>query len=159
MQECINWESGESIAEAFGGYRHEVPEMQLLKQDVSNFNIHQKTESEEYTPVFSVPSKSYDAMDDAQDFVEAAHSSVKLKPVCASQLLIKRNAQKSKTKQKRLQQNDFPVPATKRRAVQKEEPSYEGFRKRQHKDDSQSCLLYTSPSPRDRTRSRMPSSA
>ena len=26
-------------------------------------------------------------------------------------------------------------------------------------DDSNSCLLYTSPSPRDRTRSRMPSSA
>ena len=26
-------------------------------------------------------------------------------------------------------------------------------------DSSQSCLLYTSPSPRDRTRSRMPSSA
>ena len=25
--------------------------------------------------------------------------------------------------------------------------------------DNQSCLLYTSPSPRDRTRSRMPSSA
>ena len=25
--------------------------------------------------------------------------------------------------------------------------------------DSQTCLLYTSPSPRDRTRSRMPSSA
>ena len=27
------------------------------------------------------------------------------------------------------------------------------------RDDTQSCLLYTSPSPRDRTRSRMPSSA
>ena len=26
-------------------------------------------------------------------------------------------------------------------------------------NDSNSCLLYTSPSPRDRTRSRMPSSA
>ena len=26
-------------------------------------------------------------------------------------------------------------------------------------DGSKSCLLYTSPSPRDRTRSRMPSSA
>ena len=26
-------------------------------------------------------------------------------------------------------------------------------------DDTQGCLLYTSPSPRDRTRSRMPSSA
>ena len=26
-------------------------------------------------------------------------------------------------------------------------------------DNSKSCLLYTSPSPRDRTRSRMPSSA
>ena len=26
-------------------------------------------------------------------------------------------------------------------------------------DESESCLLYTSPSPRDRTRSRMPSSA
>ena len=26
-------------------------------------------------------------------------------------------------------------------------------------EDSHSCLLYTSPSPRDRTRSRMPSSA
>ena len=26
-------------------------------------------------------------------------------------------------------------------------------------DDGKSCLLYTSPSPRDRTRSRMPSSA
>ena len=26
-------------------------------------------------------------------------------------------------------------------------------------DNSRSCLLYTSPSPRDRTRSRMPSSA
>ena len=26
-------------------------------------------------------------------------------------------------------------------------------------DDRESCLLYTSPSPRDRTRSRMPSSA
>ena len=29
----------------------------------------------------------------------------------------------------------------------------------QHYDDEMSCLLYTSPSPRDRTRSRMPSSA
>ena len=29
----------------------------------------------------------------------------------------------------------------------------------QHYDTLQSCLLYTSPSPRDRTRSRMPSSA
>ena len=28
-----------------------------------------------------------------------------------------------------------------------------------HTDDVQACLLYTSPSPRDRTRSRMPSSA
>ena len=28
-----------------------------------------------------------------------------------------------------------------------------------HKDHNQPCLLYTSPSPRDRTRSRMPSSA
>ena len=28
-----------------------------------------------------------------------------------------------------------------------------------HAEASQSCLLYTSPSPRDRTRSRMPSSA
>ena len=27
------------------------------------------------------------------------------------------------------------------------------------KQDAQTCLLYTSPSPRDRTRSRMPSSA
>ena len=27
------------------------------------------------------------------------------------------------------------------------------------KDDTDACLLYTSPSPRDRTRSRMPSSA
>ena len=27
------------------------------------------------------------------------------------------------------------------------------------KDSNHSCLLYTSPSPRDRTRSRMPSSA
>ena len=26
-------------------------------------------------------------------------------------------------------------------------------------DDNKSCLLYTSPSPRDRTRTRMPSSA
>ena len=30
---------------------------------------------------------------------------------------------------------------------------------RQTKDQHPSCLLYTSPSPRDRTRSRMPSSA
>ena len=29
----------------------------------------------------------------------------------------------------------------------------------QHKADVYGCLLYTSPSPRDRTRSRMPSSA
>ena len=29
----------------------------------------------------------------------------------------------------------------------------------EEKNDSYSCLLYTSPSPRDRTRSRMPSSA
>ena len=28
-----------------------------------------------------------------------------------------------------------------------------------HKQQSNICLLYTSPSPRDRTRSRMPSSA
>ena len=28
-----------------------------------------------------------------------------------------------------------------------------------HEENSDSCLLYTSPSPRDRTRSRMPSSA
>ena len=28
-----------------------------------------------------------------------------------------------------------------------------------HRVDNKSCLLYTSPSPRDRTRSRMPSSA
>ena len=28
-----------------------------------------------------------------------------------------------------------------------------------HPDDVDTCLLYTSPSPRDRTRSRMPSSA
>ena len=31
--------------------------------------------------------------------------------------------------------------------------------KKKHKDDISACLLYTSPSPRDRTRSRMPSSA
>ena len=31
--------------------------------------------------------------------------------------------------------------------------------KAQEADDHRSCLLYTSPSPRDRTRSRMPSSA
>ena len=30
---------------------------------------------------------------------------------------------------------------------------------RAHKPDCVACLLYTSPSPRDRTRSRMPSSA
>ena len=30
---------------------------------------------------------------------------------------------------------------------------------RSTKDDIKGCLLYTSPSPRDRTRSRMPSSA
>ena len=37
----------------------------------------------------------------------------------------------------------------------------EGFRKGKtlHSDDKYTCLLYTSPSPRDRTRSRMPSSA
>ena len=29
----------------------------------------------------------------------------------------------------------------------------------EHIDEVRSCLLYTSPSPRDRTRSRMPSSA
>ena len=31
--------------------------------------------------------------------------------------------------------------------------------KKQYEEDIISCLLYTSPSPRDRTRSRMPSSA
>ena len=30
---------------------------------------------------------------------------------------------------------------------------------KQHQSELQACLLYTSPSPRDRTRSRMPSSA
>ena len=33
------------------------------------------------------------------------------------------------------------------------------FMSKIHKDWILSCLLYTSPSPRDRTRSRMPSSA
>ena len=38
--------------------------------------------------------------------------------------------------------------------------SNEGFRDgRMYTDAQRSCLLYTSPSPRDRTRSRMPSSA
>ena len=37
-------------------------------------------------------------------------------------------------------------------------PVAEGGR-RKVKNDYRSCLLYTSPSPRDRTRSRMPSSA
>ena len=31
--------------------------------------------------------------------------------------------------------------------------------KKNHKEQLEICLLYTSPSPRDRTRSRMPSSA
>ena len=31
--------------------------------------------------------------------------------------------------------------------------------KTDHEDEDHGCLLYTSPSPRDRTRSRMPSSA
>ena len=34
-----------------------------------------------------------------------------------------------------------------------------GFVKTENLDESNCCLLYTSPSPRDRTRSRMPSSA
>ena len=33
------------------------------------------------------------------------------------------------------------------------------FRKDWERDQNQDCLLYTSPSPRDRTRSRLPSSA
>ena len=33
------------------------------------------------------------------------------------------------------------------------------FEKARHQDQTHPCLLYTSPSPRDRTRSRMPSSA
>ena len=35
----------------------------------------------------------------------------------------------------------------------------EAYRKRRMAAGEKSCLLYTSPSPRDRTRSRMPSSA
>ena len=35
----------------------------------------------------------------------------------------------------------------------------EEARAREHFAETQRCLLYTSPSPRDRTRSRMPSSA
>ena len=34
-----------------------------------------------------------------------------------------------------------------------------GIRKREREIAAKICLLYTSPSPRDRTRSRMPSSA
>ena len=34
-----------------------------------------------------------------------------------------------------------------------------GSQKKEVKIETKSCLLYTSPSPRDRTRSRMPSSA
>ena len=36
---------------------------------------------------------------------------------------------------------------------------YDEFITEKAKEQSSSCLLYTSPSPRDRTRSRMPSSA
>ena len=37
--------------------------------------------------------------------------------------------------------------------------TYEAFEKRDKSNKKYFCLLYTSPSPRDRTRSRMPSSA
>ena len=39
------------------------------------------------------------------------------------------------------------------------EYDFEGYRVYKSKDKGITCLLYTSPSPRDRTRSRMPSSA
>ena len=37
--------------------------------------------------------------------------------------------------------------------------SLKGITEKDKKDLANACLLYTSPSPRDRTRSRMPSSA
>ena len=36
---------------------------------------------------------------------------------------------------------------------------FDQFSRNMFRDDKKACLLYTSPSPRDRTRSRMPSSA
>ena len=36
-------------------------------------------------------------------------------------------------------------------------PGYKGYKEKEQRREA--CLLYTSPSPRDRTRSRMPSSA
>ena len=45
------------------------------------------------------------------------------------------------------------------RAIAKDERSHAAFYRHYTGQDVKPCLLYTSPSPRDRTRSRMPSSA
>ena len=49
--------------------------------------------------------------------------------------------------------DEYPVPLCDEERVYFEKENYADF------TDPENCLLYTSPSPRDRTRSRMPSSA
>ena len=49
--------------------------------------------------------------------------------------------------------------ASKKDNVQFQELSITSWKDQKGVDISNGCLLYTSPSPRDRTRSRMPSSA
>ena len=45
------------------------------------------------------------------------------------------------------------------RKMQEIQPQVQEIRAKYANDQTKACLLYTSPSPRDRTRSRMPSSA
>ena len=56
-------------------------------------------------------------------------------------------------------QQQFVDRAREARKVDAERSVGDALRQQRQHDEAGDCLLYTSPSPRDRTRSRMPSSA
>ena len=71
-----------------------------------------------------------------------------------------REAKKLKSDAKKQDKIDNPPPKGRPKKVKEDKEVKEDIKvKEVKKEDMKVCLLYTSPSPRDRQRSRMPSSA